>query len=108
MKDQEIKNETAIVFRALETCNTYKECDSCLAPANANSMKADLLCRWCPELGRCSDGTDRNRQDWLKRKCDINNISSTDTCSLSKVFSYISPTRPKAAPVGVFQYLCKC
>jgi len=76
-----IRNETAIVFSALETCNMHKDCTTCLATPENNANKADLECRWCPELGRCSDGTDRNRQDWLKRKCDIHNVSMTETCS---------------------------
>ena len=96
MKDKHIRNETAIVFSALETCNMHKSCSECLAAPEDNSNKADLECRWCPDLGRCSDGTDRcqkqaelfvtihfrNRQDWLKRKCDILNVSITEMCPL--------------------------
>ena len=59
MKDKHIRNETAIVFSALETCNMHKSCSECLAAPEDNSNKADLECRWCPDLGRCSDGTDR-------------------------------------------------
>jgi len=83
MKDKHIRNETAIVFSALETCNMHKDCSTCLATPENNANKADLECRWCPELGRCSDGTDRNRQDWLKRKCDIHNVSITEMCHTS-------------------------
>jgi hypothetical protein len=82
MKDKQIRNETAIVFSALETCNMHKDCSTCLATPENNANKADLECRWCPDLGRCSDGTDRNRQDWLKRKCDIHNVSITEMCHL--------------------------
>jgi len=82
MKDKHIRNETAIVFSALETCNMHKSCSECLAAPEDNSNKADLECRWCPDLGRCSDGTDRNRQDWLKRKCDILNVSISEMCPL--------------------------
>jgi len=82
MKDKQIRNETAIVFSALETCNMHKDCSSCLATPENNANKADLECRWCPDLGRCSDGTDRNRQDWLKRKCDIHNVSITEMCHI--------------------------
>lgn len=87
MKEMNIRNETAIVFSALETCNMHKDCTSCLA---TSSNKAELECRWCPVpgqsqgqlLGRCSDGTDRNRQDWLKRKCDVHNVSLASVCPL--------------------------
>ena len=27
-------------------------------------------CMWCPAIGRCSDGMDRLRQTWLKRRCE--------------------------------------
>jgi len=82
MKDKQIRNETAIVFSALETCNMHKDCSTCLATPKNNANKADLDCRWCHDLGRCSDGTDRNRQDWLKRKCDIHNVSITEMCHI--------------------------
>lgn len=85
MKNQEIKNKTAIVFEALQTCNTNMNCETCLADHQSTDMKIGrslqgLDCRWCAELGRCSDGTDRNRQDWLKKKCDSHNISQVDMC----------------------------
>jgi len=79
MKNQEIKNKTAIIFEALTTCNTNKNCKTCLSGQHSESIPA-LDCRWCAELGRCSDGTDRNRQDWLKKKCDSHNISQVDMC----------------------------
>jgi len=79
LMNQDIKNETAIVFTALKTCNINRDCGSCLAPDDA-SPSGHLQCRWCPDLGRCSDGTDRNRQDWLKKKCDIHNISVVQSC----------------------------
>lgn len=82
MKNQEIRNETAIIFEALNTCNTNNNCEACLSDHQHPDLKNSPLldCRWCPELGRCSDGTDRNRQDWLKKKCDSHNISRADMC----------------------------
>ena len=85
LKDEPIKNKTAILFGALPTCNTNKDCESCVASYDLEyddgSENAHRMgCRWCPEIGRCSDGTDRNRQDWLKNKCDSYNISSTGFC----------------------------
>ena len=37
----------------------------------------------CPITGlsRCSDGTDRNRQSWLKNRCDTYNVSNIQQCS---------------------------
>jgi hypothetical protein len=82
MKNKEIKNKTAILFQALETCNLNKNCQTCLGSTQTEDMtgKGQLDCRWCAELGRCSDGTDRNRQDWLKNKCDSHNISQETMC----------------------------
>ena len=87
LKDEPIKNKTAILFGALPTCNTNKDCESCVASydyeyddGTETSQTTKMGCRWCPEIGRCSDGTDRNRQDWLKNKCDSYNISSIGYC----------------------------
>lgn len=82
MKNQEIRNKTAIVFSALKTCNTATTCEMCLADQQSAEVGHRLMlgCRWCAELGRCSDGTDRNRQDWLKKKCDSYNISVAANC----------------------------
>ena len=85
LKDEPIKNNTAILFGALPTCNINTNCGTCVttfdweydddeAPAHR------LGCRWCPALNRCSDGTDRNRQDWLKNKCDTFNVSKSEYC----------------------------
>lgn len=37
----------------------------------SSSVTAAFQCHWCPGLDRCSDGLDRNRQEWLESKCDI-------------------------------------
>lgn len=79
MKGHQIQNSTAIEFRALKTCNTHKDCQSCVA---ARKGSESLDCRWCPKLSSCSDGTDRNRQDWLKKHCDIQNISRQERCPI--------------------------
>merc|ERR1712018_760654 len=71
LKDEPIKNKTAILFGALPTCNTNTDCESCVVSydyeyddGTETSQTTKMGCRWCPEIGRCSDGTDRNRQDW--------------------------------------------
>jgi len=85
LKDEPIKNKTAILFGALPTCNTNTDCQSCVATVDLeydedSDSTHSLGCRWCPNLNRCSDGTDRNRQDWLKNKCDSFNVSSVNFC----------------------------
>ena len=45
-----------------------------------DSVTRTLECRWCAALNRCSDGTDRNRQEWLKNKCDSFNVSKVEFC----------------------------
>ena len=94
MKDKRITNKTAILFQSLPTCNTNPDCGSCLANSNFDWEYGDssldyerledgkrLECRWCPSFGRCSDGTDRNRQSWLKNRCDTYNVSNIQQCS---------------------------
>merc|ERR1711962_612178 len=46
LMNQDIRNETAIVFTALKTCNINRDCGSCLAPDDA--YRIGLQCRWCP------------------------------------------------------------
>ena len=55
----------------------------CLYSSGSASMPSRTACGWCPALNRCSDGMDRNRQDWLTNNCDKNNISEPDTCHAS-------------------------
>ena len=94
MKEEMITNKTAIIFKPLPTCNTNPDCNSCLLSYDYDYDEHDyyglepgtgqkLECRWCQALGRCSDGTDRNRQEWLKNKCDTYNVSSVQYCSAS-------------------------
>ena len=88
LKDEAIKNKTAILFDALPTCNTHTDCERCVRSSDEqyddvmdpNSATRPLECRWCAALNRCSDGTDRNRQEWLKNKCDNYNVSTVEKC----------------------------
>ena len=88
LKDEPIKNKTAILFDALPTCNTNTDCESCVISSDTEyddltdpeSQTHKLGCRWCAALNRCSDGTDRNRQEWLKNKCDNYNVSKVESC----------------------------
>ena len=88
LKDEAIKNKTAILFDALPTCNTNTDCQSCVTSSDMEydettdpeAVPRTLECRWCAALSRCSDGTDRNRQEWLKNKCDNFNVSKVEFC----------------------------
>jgi len=88
LKDEAIKNKTAILFDALPTCNTNTDCQSCVTSSDEEyddmtdpeALPRTLECRWCAALSRCSDGTDRNRQEWLKNKCDNFNVSKVEFC----------------------------
>ncbi|GIY76625.1 plexin domain-containing protein 1 [Caerostris extrusa] len=73
MKNAVIGNNTAIYFNALTTCMTFQDCKSCFE-ANIGSH-----CVWCEAAKRCSDGLDRNRQEWLQLKCDIE--EEAENCS---------------------------
>ena len=94
MKNKEIKNKTAILFEALKTCNTNTNCETCISSHESREVTGtmELDCRWCAELQRCSDGTDRNRQDWLKHKCDSHNISKVSMCPAPGQVYHIIPT----------------
>jgi hypothetical protein len=37
-------------------------------------------CTWCPRANRCSDGTDRHRQDWLVKSCTLESVITPVAC----------------------------
>ncbi len=41
-------------------------------------------CKWCGRLRLCSDGLDRNRQDWLSFGCDHHNVENSVECSAAR------------------------
>lgn len=81
MKDHKIQNNSAIYFKALATCISKADCQSCIdtevetEPDNQTSIFStkhgkNLGCMWCPKIKRCSDGMDRLRQTWLRNSCE--------------------------------------
>jgi len=84
MKNEEISNLTAIVFKSLPTCNRQTTCEACLGP-DVNSPQPDLKCHWCPKLKRCSDGMDRARQKWLTNNCDKYKLDKKQQCSQQSI-----------------------
>jgi hypothetical protein len=77
LTNQSIVSGSAFVFTALPTCPMYKTCDEC------TNHKTDFECVWCPMAERCSDGTDRDRQDWLIKKCQTQNAKNPVECHIS-------------------------
>ncbi|KAF8789270.1 plexin domain-containing protein 2-like [Argiope bruennichi] len=63
MLKRAVSNNTAIHFTALPTCPGYKDCNSCQA------ADPKMECSWCEALKRCSDGIDRERQNWISSGC---------------------------------------
>lgn len=100
LKNKKITNKTAIMFRPLPTCNTNTNCNSCLLSSDYDYYEDDYFdsagkkmeCRWCPSVNRCSDGTDRNRQEWVHNKCDQYNVSSVAYCSAAGHRQVTQPT----------------
>lgn len=91
LKKENILNNTAIYFTALPTCITLKDCESCSVGVPS------FECKWCESTGRCSDGLDRQRQDWLAKSCDTeakknNCLASTNSSTvIQNAASTISP-----------------
>ncbi|KAM9462531.1 plexin domain-containing protein 1 isoform 2-T2 [Clarias gariepinus] len=59
----DIVSRSAFVFSPLPTCLQHTNCDQC---THSNLTTG---CGWCNILQRCSDGIDRNRQEWLEFSC---------------------------------------
>lgn len=83
MKSQNIGDHTAILFKALFTCNQQTDCASCVKDRGAGDNGKNLDCGWCPALNRCSDGMDRKRQDWLNKNCDKQRVTEDTMCEAS-------------------------
>ncbi|XP_045595591.2 plexin domain-containing protein 2 isoform X2 [Procambarus clarkii] len=81
-KTSGIGNWTAILFKALPTCVSLNSCTKCL------SQKISFQCQWCSEIGRCSNGLDRHRQDWLHNGCEALHVQTVSECTETDV----SPT----------------
>ncbi|XP_077995844.1 plexin domain-containing protein 2-like [Glandiceps talaboti] len=58
-----VLSSSAIILEPLPTCNTFSDCESC------EQSKIGFNCTWCPKLKLCSDGFDRNRQQWIDNDC---------------------------------------
>jgi len=97
-KGENITNWSAIIFRALPTCNRQDTCEKCLRP-EVSSPQPDLKCQWCDKQKRCSDGMDRQRQEWLTANCDQLSVSRRDQCGKGSQDSDW-PSRSNSGPGG--------
>ncbi|VVC36342.1 Hypothetical protein CINCED_3A022425 [Cinara cedri] len=71
--EDEVANETVIILTALQTCLEKKNCSSCI------KKDTNFQCFWCDN--RCSNGIDRNRQDWHKKDCEKLKLINEDMCT---------------------------
>ena len=72
-------------------CNTFMDCASCL------SMRGQRYnCSWCENIGKCSDGYDRSRQQWIRAGCHRTPLDSVCPNHLEETFKksqWLSSTR---------------
>ncbi|XP_047479958.1 plexin domain-containing protein 2-like isoform X2 [Penaeus chinensis] len=95
-KNSVIGNWTAIVFKALPTCVSLNSCEKCL------STKISFDCQWCNRIGRCSNGLDRHRQEWLHNSCESTSIQNSWECAnLPPVPSSTDNPYQTASPTSV-------
>jgi len=104
LKNKQITNDTVIYFKALPTCNTLNDCQSCISKLNTN-----FECSWCESTKKCSDGYDRHRQEWIKNRCDDTGLSKCNANeSASKEENHLpnsdssinTETKPAITPIN--------
>ncbi|KAK4328157.1 hypothetical protein Pmani_001431 [Petrolisthes manimaculis] len=95
-KSATIGNWTAIFFKALPTCVSLATCNDCL------SENISFQCQWCPRIGRCSNGLDRHRQEWLHNGCEALHAQSLSECSDQTGSATTSPLSPISTDVNTF------
>jgi hypothetical protein len=90
-----ISNGTAIVFSPRPTCPSFKSCEEC-----TKNETEQFDCAWCPELKRCSDGTDRGRQEWIIKGCDKDHASYKHQEDCSAPFQSTTTSTYQISPNG--------
>jgi hypothetical protein len=96
LKKLDISNNTAIYFTALPTCASLHTCESCL------TANIGFECHWCDAVNRCSDGYDRQRQEWIVKNCEVSEKGAS--CSPNITTTTVTPnisssTHPLTSPV---------
>ncbi|ROT69495.1 putative plexin domain-containing protein 2 [Penaeus vannamei] len=65
-------------------------------------LSLSLICQWCNRIGRCSNGLDRHRQDWLHNSCETTSIQNSWECAnLPPVPSSTDNPYQTASPTSV-------
>ncbi|XP_062577377.1 plexin domain-containing protein 1-like [Saccostrea cucullata] len=72
-----VRSGTVVILIPLKTCNIAKDCTTCLTQDDS------FDCKWCPMVGRCSDGLDWLRQEWLDQDCDRKAFDDSGKCNIS-------------------------
>ena len=80
LKSKQITNNTVVYFKAIPTCNSLTDCQSCTTKLSTN-----FECQWCEATKKCSDGYDRHRQEWLKNKCDDHAVNKCSAISPDQI-----------------------
>lgn len=75
----QVINKSAIIISPLPTCLSLKTCEDCVNLSS--TVTSSFECRWCPSLGKCSDGIDRSRQEWLGRGCEHRSPDAVEKCA---------------------------
>ncbi|XP_062595413.1 plexin domain-containing protein 1-like [Saccostrea cucullata] len=70
-----VRSGTVVILDPLKTCNIAKDCATCLTQDDS------FDCKWCPMVGRCSDGIDWLRQEWLGQDCDRKAFDDSTKCN---------------------------
>ncbi|XP_059088137.1 uncharacterized protein LOC131884389 [Tigriopus californicus] len=80
----QIINGTVIKLQALPTCNKFQSCWEC------TTGNTEFNCVWCPSLKLCSNGYDRNRQEWINGLCSLSHhsIKNTSHCPIEQIQSH--------------------
>ncbi|XP_067659976.1 plexin domain-containing protein 2-like [Haliotis asinina] len=79
----QVEQGTVIIIKPLPTCNIISDCRKCVNP---DSERMKFNCKWCSSLGRCSDGIDWHRAEWLNSGCSkLFSQSRNNTEGLCKV-----------------------
>ncbi|XP_046334815.2 plexin domain-containing protein 2-like isoform X2 [Haliotis rufescens] len=90
----QVEQGTVIVMKPLPTCNIISDCKKCV---NHDFEQVKFDCKWCGSLGRCSDGIDWHRAEWLNSGCSKLALNSTAQCDATTTTT-TTTTTPTTTP----------
>ncbi len=84
-------------FDFLIACASLHTCESCL------TANIGFECHWCDAVSRCSDGYDRQRQEWIVKNCEIlvKNASCGSNITTTTVTPNISSSTQTLTSPGI-------